>query len=208
MRYNLLMNFPLKDKHGKSYTWGQAISLKLIPRIASYFLDFGLLMLHTTTYIPFHSIRNLIWKIAGIKLGKKSTLHTGIRVFDPRNIRIGTGTIIGYASFIDGRDQVEIGNHTDIASEVMIYSSEHDIHSIDFHATLAPVKIGDYVFIGPRAIILAGVTIGDGAVVGAGAVVTKDVEPYTIVGGVPAKVIGERQLKNPHYKLGRFKLFQ
>jgi maltose O-acetyltransferase len=90
----------------------------------------------------------------------------------------------------------------------MIYSSEHDLVDSNFSATLAPVKIGDYVFIGPRAIILAGVTIGDGAVVAAGAVVTKDVDPYTIVGGVPAKVIGERGLKDPHYKLGRFKLFQ
>jgi acetyltransferase-like isoleucine patch superfamily enzyme len=202
------MNFPLKDKHGKSYTWGQAISLKLIPRIESYFLDFGLLILHGTTYIPFHSVRNLFWKLAGVKLGKKSTLHTGIRVFDPRNIKIGEGTIVGYATFIDGRDQVTIGSHTDIASEVMIYSSEHDLGAEDFHAILAPVKIGNYVFIGPRAIILAGVSIGEGAVVAAGAVVTKDVEPFTIVGGVPAKVIGERKLKDPHYKLGRFKLFQ
>ena len=143
-----------------------------------------------------------------MKIGRNSTLHTGARVYDPRNIKVGQGTIIGYSTFIDGRDEVEIGNHTDIASEVMIYSSEHDIQSDDFHATLAPVKIGDYVFIGPRAIILAGVTIGDGAVIAAGAVVTKDVAPCTIVGGVPAKVIGERILKNPHYKLGRFKLFQ
>lgn len=201
------MNFPMKDKHGKNLTWNQGLS-KVFKRFESYFLDFGLMILHGTTYIPLHSVRNLIWKLAGVKLGKKSTLHTGIRVFDPRNIKIGEGTIIGYATFIDGRDTVSIGNHTDIASEVMIYSSEHDISSEDFHATLAPVKIGDYVFIGPRSIILAGVTIGDGAIVGAGAVVTKDVEPYTIVGGVPAKMIGERNLKNPHYKLGRFKLFQ
>ncbi len=201
------MNFPLKDKHGKNLTWNQGFS-KIFKRFESYFLDFGLLILHGTTYIPFHSVRNLFWKIAGVKMGKKSTLHTGVRVFDPRNIRVGEGTIIGYATFIDGRDKVTIGNHTDIASEVMIYSSEHDITAEDFHATLAPVKIGDYVFIGPRSIILAGVTIGDGAIVGAGAVVTKDIEPYTIVGGVPAKVIGERNLKNPHYKLGRFKLFQ
>jgi len=201
------MSLAFKDKHGKVLTSQQA-SFKIVKRFESYLLDFGLLILHGTTWIPFHSVRNLIWRIAGVKLGQNSTLHTGIRVFDPRNIRVGEGTIIGYATFIDGRDQVTIGHHTDIASEVMIYSSEHDITAPDFHAILAPVKIGDYVFIGPRAIILAGVTIGDGAVVGAGAVVTKDVEPYSIVGGVPAKVIGERKIKDPNYNLGRFKLFQ
>ena len=166
------------------------------------------MFLHVTTYIPSHTIRNLIWKSVGVSLGKNSTLHTGVRVYDPRNIKIGEGTIIGYGCFIDGRDNVTIGNHTDIASEVMIYSSEHDLTAPDFHATSEPVKIGDYVFIGPRAIILAGVKIGDGAVVAAGAVVTKDVPAYTIVGGVPAKEIGERKLKNPNYRLGRFKLFQ
>jgi maltose O-acetyltransferase len=202
------MDFPLKDKHGKSYTWGEAFTGKFIPRLESYGLDFSLMLLHIATYIPSHTIRNGIWRAFGLRLGKHSTLHTGVRVFDPRNIKIGEGTIIGYASFIDGRDKVTIGSHTDIASEVMIYSSEHDISSSDFSATLAPVTIGDYVFIGPRAIILAGVTIGEGAIVAAGAVVTKDVEPFTIVGGVPAKAIGERKLKDPHYRLGRFKLFQ
>ncbi|MBP9670191.1 acyltransferase [Candidatus Woesebacteria bacterium] len=201
------MSTIFKDKDGHSLSYIQA-GKKIVARIKSYFLDFELMLLHLTTYIPLHSVRNLIWKMAGVKLGKNSTLHTGIRVFDPTNIKIGQGTIIGYATFIDGRDTVTIGNHTDIASEVMIYSSEHDIHSPDFHATIAPTTIGDYVFIGPRAIILAGVTIGNGAIVAAGAVVTKDVSPYTIVGGVPAKLIGERQLKNPKYILGRFKLFQ
>lgn len=207
MSYNLLMDFPIKDKHGKSLTWQQGVH-KILVRINSYVLDFTLMILNLTTYIPFHSVRDFIWRIAGISLGKHSTLHTGIRVFNPRGIKIGEGTIIGYASFIDGRDSVKIGSHTDIASEVMIYSSQHDLGSEDFHAISAPVSIGNYVFVGPRAIILPGVTIGDGAVVAAGAVVTKDVEPSAIVGGVPAKVIGERPLKNPHYKLGRFKLFQ
>ncbi|RIK51554.1 acyltransferase [Candidatus Microgenomates bacterium] len=202
------MQFPLKDKHGHSYTWSEAFFGKAIPRLESYLLDFLLLCLHVTTYIPSHTLRNAVWRSVGVKLGSRSTLHTGVRVYDPRNIRVGEGTIIGYRTFIDGRDKVIIGNHTDIASEVMIYSSEHDISSSDFHATLAPVKIGDYVFIGPRAIILAGVTIGTGAVVAAGAVVTKDVPAGTIVGGVPAKPIGERKIKNYNYRLGRFKLFQ
>jgi maltose O-acetyltransferase len=68
--------------------------------------------------------------------------------------------------------------------------------------------IKDYVFIGPRAIILPGVTIGQGAVVAAGAVVTKDIPAKTIVGGVPAAVIGERKIEKLDYKLGRFRLFQ
>ena len=202
------MKFPLKDKHGKSYTWSEAFFSKAIPRLESYLLDATLMFLHITTYIPSHTIRNLIWKSVGVSLGKNSTLHTGVRVYDPRNIKVGEGTIIGYGCFIDGRDKVTIGDHTDIASEVMIYSSEHDLSAPDFHAVSEPVSIGDYVFIGPRAIILAGVKIGDGAVVAAGAVVTKDVPAYTIVGGVPAKEIGERKLKNPNYRLGRFKLFQ
>ena len=63
--------------------------------------------------------------------------------------------------------------------------------------------IEDYAFIGPRTIILPGVTIKKGAIVGAGAVVAKDVEKFQIVGGVPAKPIGERKLKDLNYKLGR-----
>ena len=201
------MNSPLKDKDGNVLTWKQAVA-KITGRFESYLLDFELMLLHITTWIPLHSLRNLIWRVVGLRLGDNSTLHTGIRVFDPRNIAVGQGTIIGYSTFIDGRDKVTIGNNTDIASEVMIYSQEHDLSAPDFRAHGAPVKIGDYVFIGPRAIILPGVTIGYGAVVAAGAVVTKDVAEFDIVGGVPAKVIGDRSLKNPHYKLGRFKLFQ
>jgi len=74
----------------------------------------------------------------------------------------------------------------------MIYTLQHDMESPSFDAVGAPVIIEDYVYIGPRAIILPGVRIGYGAVVGAGAVVTKDVPPYAVVGGVPAKFIHER----------------
>jgi maltose O-acetyltransferase len=109
---------------------------------------------------------------------------------------------------LDGRDKLVIGNHVDFASEVMIYNAQHDINSEKFNAITAPVIIEDYVFIGPRVIILPGVTIHKGAVVGAGAVVTKDVLEFTIVGGVPAKEIGQRQNKNPNYKLGRAAWFR
>jgi len=201
------MNFPIKDKEGQTLTWSTGLG-KITRRFESYLLDLCLMLLNLTTYIPLHSLRNWIWRLSGLTLGPHSTFHTGVRVYDPRHIVVGEGTIVGYGSFIDGRDKVEIGDHTDIASEVMIYSQEHDLTAPDFHAVEAPVSIGDYVFIGPRAIILPGVTIGNGAVVAAGAVVTKDVAPFDIVGGVPAKMIAQRKLKDPHYQLGRFKLFQ
>ena len=128
--------------------------------------------------------------------------------FDPSGISIGEDTIVGDHAFLDGRAPLLIGSHTDIASSVMIYNSEHDLKNESFSAILEPVEIGDYVFIGPRVIILPGVKIGKGAVVGAGAVVTKSVPDFAIVGGVPAKIIGERKNKNPNYKLGRARLFQ
>ena len=121
---------------------------------------------------------------------------------------IGDDTIIGEQGVFDGRDKLTIGNHVDIASNVLIYNSEHDINNVAFEATNEPVDIGDYVFIGPRSIILPGVKIGMGAIIAAGAVVTKDVQDFSIVGGVPAKVIGERKLKELHYRLGRARLFQ
>lgn len=197
----------IKDKNNNSLSFSSVIS-KFIVRIRSYFLDFLLLILSLTTWIPFHSIRNFIWRLSGVRLGRKSTLHTGVRVYDPTGIMIGKGTIIGFRCFLDGRRDLKIGNNTDIASEVMIYNEEHDINDPDFKAIGGSVEIGDYVFIGPRAIILPGVKIGDGAIIAAGAVVTKDVGSGEVVGGVPAKKISDRKLTNPSYKLGRFKLFQ
>jgi maltose O-acetyltransferase len=181
---------------------------KILKRFESYLLDFTLMCLHVMTYFPSHTLRNWLWRAVGLKLGASSTLHTGVRVFDPRRIRVGEGTIVGYRTFLDGRAPLKIGDHTDIASEVMIYNQEHDLASEDFHAVDGPVTIGDYVFIGPRAIILPGVTIGDRAVVAAGAVVTKDVAEGEIVGGIPAKKISDRRLLKANYRLGRFKLFQ
>lgn len=197
----------LKDKYGQQLTLKQAWP-KITTRLFNYWLDFELLCLAIVGYIPLHQVRSFFYTISGIRIGQRSVIHMWARFYDPRRITIGVDSVIGDHTFLDGRDKITIGDHVDIASQVMIYNSEHEINSSDFHAINAPVEIGDYVFIGPRAIILPGVKIGKGAVIGAGSVVTKDVPEFAIVGGVPAKVIGERQNKNPHYILGRARLFQ
>lgn len=165
--------------------------------------------LRTVGYVPFHHFRRFFYRICGIKIGNGSTIHMFASFYKPNNIRIGKDTIVGEWAVLDGRDALLIGDHVDIASQVMIYNAEHDIHSKDFRkAKTGKVEIGDYVFIGPRAIILPGVTIGRGAVVAAGAVVTKDVEDLSIVGGVPAKEIGKREEGSLNYTLGRAAWFR
>ncbi len=181
---------------------------KAINRIYNILLEFEVFLLHIVGCFPSHHLRRFFYRLAGIKIGKGSTIHTGARFYDPKNITIGNDSIIGERAVLDGREKLIIGNHVAISSEVMIYNSEHSIEHEDFVAKNAPVEIEDYCFIGPRVIILPGVKIGKGAVVAAGAVVTKDVVPFTIVGGVPAKVISERKNKNVTYKLGRARWFR
>ena len=198
----------MKDRMGRELTGAEVVH-KAASRGVNIFLDFELMLLNLISCtVPFHSVRKLAFRLAGVKIGKNSYIHMGCRFYLPINITIGNGTIIGDHCFLDGRAKLAIGDHVDIASGVLIYNSEHDIASVGFDPIEEPVEIEDYVFIGPRAIILAGVKIGRGAIIAAGAVVTDDVKPFEIVGGVPAKVIGERNNKNPHYKLGRARLFQ
>ncbi len=196
-----------KDKMGRGLTLSQGIS-KVLNRFAAYIDDFEIFVLKLVGLLPIYTIRYLFYLLAGVQIGKSVHIHMGTEFFNPKNVSIGDGTIIGKNAFLDGRDKLIIGRHVDIASDVLIYNSEHDINSDDFAATTGQVRIEDFCFIGPRAIILQGVSIKKGAVVGAGAVVTKSVNEYEIVGGVPAKKIGERSKKDFHYKLGRARLFQ
>lgn len=195
------------DKHGHPLGLGEAFRRAFV-RFYNWRLDFKLLVINRIGWCPFWGWRLFIYRLAGLKIGKDSKIHVFCRFFEPKNVEIGEDTVVGEFAFLDGRGKLKIGNHTDIASQVLIYNSEHDINDPNFEAREEPVEIGDYVFIGPRAIIQPGVKIGDGAIIAAGAVVTKDVSPGKVVGGVPAKEIGERKLKEYHYRLGRKRLFQ
>lgn len=181
---------------------------KIVCRIKTILLEFEVFILHCVGIIPSHHFRRFFYRFSGVKIGRGSTIHTGARFYNPLNIEIGEDSIIGEGAVLDGRNKLKIGNHVDIATGVMIYNAEHDVNSVDFHATSSPVIIEDYVFIGPRAILMPGVRIKKGAVIGAGAVVTKDVDEYLIVGGVPAEEIGKRSNKNPNYRLGRAAWFR
>lgn len=201
------MTIDIRDKFGQPIPLKTVIR-KLIIRFKTIFLEFFIYKLHLIGGIPVHCIRRFFYRVGGMKIGKGSTIHMGLRLYNPSNISIGDDSVIGENTVLDGRATLSIGNHVAIASEVMIYNSEHDIRNPFFTATTGNVIIDDYVFIGPRAIILPGVIIGKGAVVGAGAVVTKNVASFSIVGGVPAKEIGKREAENSGYTIGRASWFR
>ena len=181
---------------------------KIINRIANILLELEVYCLYLVGKIPSHHFRRFFYRLSGIKIGKGATIHMLARFYDPKNIAIGIDTIVGEEAVLDGRAKLTIGNHVAIASQVMIYNSKHDINDPNFAAVDGPVVIEDYVFIGPRAIILPGINIGKGALVAAGALVTKDAPPVAIVAGVPAKIIGQRRNQNLSYKLGRARWFR
>lgn len=195
------------DKHGNRLSIAEAFHRAQV-RFNNWWLDFKVYIVNQSGWCPFWFWRKFAYNLVGLKIGRGSKIHVFCRFFEPKNVKIGDDTIIGEYTFLDGRAELKIGSHTDIASQVLIYNSKHDINDPKFEAKNLPVEIGDYVFIGPRAIILPGVKIGKGVIVAAGAIVTKNVASFMIVAGVPAKVIGERKIKDLHYCLGRARLFQ
>jgi len=126
-------------------------------------------------------------------LGAKSGVQMGCRFLNGRKVFLGDRNVINFGCLFDGRKfSIRTGSNVSIGPEATILTLGHDPRSATFEDRGRDVVIGDRVWIGYRAIILPGIMIGDGAVVGAGAVVTKDVEPFAIVAGNPARKIGER----------------
>lgn len=143
--------------------------------------------------LPSRHLRRWFYQLLGAKIGRNSTPCRRVEVLLPRGLRIADNVAIGWFAELDARGGISIDHDTNISSHVKIITGSHDIDDPGFTADFLPVRIGHHCWIGTGAMVLQGVTIGDGAVVAAGAVVTKDVPPYAVVGGVPAKVIRERR---------------
>lgn len=156
------------------------------------------------SYVPIRIIRK-IWLrfFMHSKIGKKTYIDMGCYYMCPFKLSVGNYTHINRECFLDCRGSIEIGNRVSISHRVNLVTGSHDINSSANDYISKPIKIEDYVFIGFGATILQGVTIGKGAVICAGACVTKNVAPYAVVGGIPAKVIRNRRHElnykcNPH----------
>ncbi len=145
----------------------------------------------------FSYLKSLILQSVGAKIGKRITIYPGVWVFPGKGLVVGDDVDLALDVLITTNGGVEIGNRVLVGYRVQILSQNHVIPEgrgriFGSGHVKSAVKIEDDVWIGANSIILPGVTIGEGSVVAAGSVVTKDVPPFCIVGGVPAKIIKNR----------------
>lgn len=158
--------------------------------IRAFFMEF--LLNSILPVIPFWTLRRGYLKLVRAKIGKGSFVMKNVYIQSPNRLTIGDNSHINRGVVLDARGDIVIGSSVSVSHNVNIMTGGHDHMSQSFTGVFKPIIINDYAWIGVGATILQGVTIGKGAVVCAGAVVNKDVADFEIVGGVPAKKIGER----------------
>lgn len=154
---------------------------------------------HIIPNLPSKTLRNRGMRMMGVRMSKNVMLYSGFSIRNPKGLTIEDGVSIGPKVLLDARMGLTIRENAVIAYDAIIWTLNHDYNDVNFGGKGASVEIGSFAWVCCRSIILPGVKIGEGAIVASGAVVTKDVDPYTIVGGVPAKKIGERKKQKYNY---------
>lgn len=148
-------------------------------------------------YRTLNYIKKLFLELNGSKIGKRVIFYPGVFIFSGRNLFVGDEVNFSHGVIVGTPGGVEIGDRVLLGFGCQLISGNHVIPEnrgriFDAGYDRKPIKVENDVWIGAYSIVLAGVTIGEGAVVAAGSVVTRDVEPFSIVGGVPAKLIKYR----------------
>ena len=136
-------------------------------------------------------LRRFYWKSLLKKCGKGCEFYSGLRIFYPEKLSLGSQTILNAGVLINAKGTIVVGDHVRFSHYCQLQSTGLDLsqpYQNRSHVS-KPIRIGDGVWVGAGAVILSGVTIGEGAVVAAGSVVNKDVEPFTLVVGAPARFI-------------------
>lgn len=145
--------------------------------------------------IPSHHLRKWAYRCLGAEVESCAVFHFRTEIRDPWRLHVGKGTIVGDNVILDARNGLRIGSNVNFSSNVSVYTKQHNHRDPYFSCETnrkQSVEIDNRVWLGSNVVVLSGVHIGEGAVCCAGCVVTKDVEPYAVVAGVPAVKVGER----------------
>jgi putative colanic acid biosynthesis acetyltransferase WcaF len=165
-------------------------------RLKAYLLN------HVVMQIPLIGPRLYLMERCGVRFERRDTsaVLLGTRVWFPEGLHLAEDCVVGRECRIEAAGGVYVGRSADIANGVRLQTGTHDLDGPGFKARYADIRIGDHAWVCEAATVLGGVNIGEGAVVMAGAVVSRDVDPWTIVGGVPARPVRTRP--RHAYRLG------
>ena len=155
----------------------------------------GMILSMTVSHFPSRRIRRFFYNLMGAKINSNSVVFRSANVLWPAGLEIDAGSSIGQHTIVDARGGIKVGKNVTVAGKSNLITGSHNLDDPKFSAVFEPIVIEDYAWICTGATILQGVRIGRGAVVCAGAVVTKDVPSMCIVGGVPARVIKKREVE-------------
>lgn len=145
--------------------------------------------------IPSRHVRKWFYQLLGAKMGGKTFPCRRVEILLPMGLKLSDRVAVGWFAELDSRGGITVGHDTNISSHVKLITGSHDIDDPKFEADFKPISIGHHCWIGTGATVLQGINIGDGAIVAAGAVVTKDIPSYEVWGGVPAKFIRKRTVE-------------
>jgi putative colanic acid biosynthesis acetyltransferase WcaF len=146
--------------------------------------------------MPCREIRNMILRLFGAKIPLKSLVYSSCKIYAPWNLTIGEHACVGPNTELYNKDKIAIKDNVVISQGSYLCTASHDISKKLLPLVTAPIIIENQAWIAAGTFIGMGVTIGEGAVVGARAAVFKDIEPWTVVGGNPAKFIKKREIKD------------
>jgi putative colanic acid biosynthesis acetyltransferase WcaF len=143
-----------------------------------------------------YSWRSFVWRLFGAKVGRNVLIRPGVRVTFPWKVVIGDYCWIGDNATLYSVGKIVIGAHSVVSQDAYLCAGTHDYCSISFPLVVSPIIIEPECWIAARAFVGPGVRMGRGAVVGACSVLLSDVQPGTIVAGVPAQIVGTRKMRN------------
>jgi putative colanic acid biosynthesis acetyltransferase WcaF len=175
-----------RTRKNQSYTWSEQLRRVVWSMVEIIF---------RLTPRPFFRVRNALLRLMGAKIGKGVHIYSTARITMPWNLAIGDDSAIGEDTLIYNLGKVTIGKRAIISHRSQLCAGTHDYKDTTFPLIRATITIADEVWVGTQALVCPFVTIGPGAIVGAGAVVTKDVPAAAIVAGNPACQISTRAEK-------------
>lgn len=144
---------------------------------------------------PFHAWRAFLLRCFGAKLGKNCHIYGHARIWAPWNLTCDELAMIADEAIIYNPSRIRLGSHAIVSQQAYLCSATHDYEDPRFPLISFPISIGSYAWICARATVQPGVSVGDGAVLGLGAIATKDLEPWTVYAGIPARKVKLRKLR-------------